>query len=96
LSLVVVCDDGPLLLHWTVVPTLTDSMAGEKEKSWIVTQAPVQRGDVVLSLQPNRTTKPAHMLTTVARQSANVGIRMVADLRDGFETGLLRGSLKHT
>jgi hypothetical protein len=51
-------------------------MAGEKEKSWIVTQAPVQRGDVVLLLQPNRTTKPAHMLTTVARQSANVGIRM--------------------
>jgi len=43
LSLVVVCDDGPLLLHWTVVPTLTDSVAGEKEKSWIVTRAGAAR-----------------------------------------------------
>jgi len=73
-----------LLFQWTVVPALTDSVAGEKEKSWIVTQAPLQLGDVVLLLQPIRRIKPAHMLTTVTRQSANVGIRMVANLRDGF------------
>src|SRR5881409_324427 len=35
--LVVVCADGPLLVHFTVVPTITVTAAGEKEKSWIVT-----------------------------------------------------------
>jgi len=76
LSLVVVCDDGPLLFHWTVVPALTESVAGEKEKSWIVTQAAVQLGDVVLE-QLIRTTTAAHIVKTVLT-------RMVVDLRDGF------------
>src|SRR5216684_7212999 len=35
--LVAVCADGPLLVHFTVVPTFTVTAAREKEKSWIVT-----------------------------------------------------------
>jgi hypothetical protein len=36
-SLVVVWDEGPLLVHRTVVPAAIVSEAGEKLKSWIVT-----------------------------------------------------------
>ncbi len=54
-------------------------MAGEKEKSWIVTQAPVQRGDVVMLLQPINTPKPAHMVTTGTHQSPNFRMRIEAD-----------------
>ena len=32
-SLVVLCSDGPLFIHVTVVPTFTVSTAGEKLKS---------------------------------------------------------------
>jgi hypothetical protein len=49
-SLVVVCDDGPVFVHWTVVPTFTVSMDGENVKSRIDTLCPLL-GAVVLLLQ---------------------------------------------
>src|SRR2546428_11211536 len=38
--LVVVCAAGPLLVHFTVVPTITVMAAGENEQTWIPTPAP--------------------------------------------------------
>jgi hypothetical protein len=35
--LVAVCADAPLLVHFTAVPTFTVKLAGEKEKSWMLT-----------------------------------------------------------
>jgi len=45
--LVAVCADGPLLVHFTVVPTFTVKVVGEKEKSWMVTPPLVGAVDIL-------------------------------------------------